>query len=91
MRVISNINMLHEYLLTVIITLELVLYLHGMPRYAPASLGFTQLINRLNYYCCKYGYEEFKMLIYIVLLYHVTWPDDYLIYDIVTLTDILIT
>ena len=31
------------------------------------------------------------MFIYTVLLYRVTWPDDYLIYDIVTLTDILIT
>ena len=43
----------------------------GMPRFAPASPGFAWLINRLNYYCYKYGYEEFEMFIYTVLLYHV--------------------
>ena len=31
------------------------------------------------------------MFICTVLLHHVTWPDDYLTYDVVTLTDILIT
>jgi len=62
-----------------------------MPRSTPVSLGFTWLIKRLIYYCYRYGCEEFEMFIYTILLYHVTWPDDYLIYDVVTLTDILIT
>jgi len=60
-----------------------------MPRSAPASLGFAWLINRLIYGCYRYGCEEFEMFIYIVLLYHVIWPDDYLTLDTWYLTPIL--
>ena len=76
----SNINILYEYMLTVIIThLTGIILVLGTPRYALASLGFTWLTDRLIYCYCKYGCEEFEMFNYIVLLYHVTWPDDFLI------------
>ena len=64
MRVISKISMFYAYLSAGIIL--------GMPRSAPASLGFPWLINRLIYCCYKYGCEEFEIFIYIVPLYHVT-------------------
>ena len=57
-----------------------------MPRYAPASLRFALIVNRLiYYYYYRYGCEEFEIFNYNVLMYHITLPNDYLIYDVATL------
>jgi len=37
-----------------------------VPGYAPASIGFPQLINRLIYYYNRDGCEEFEIFNYIV-------------------------
>ena len=76
----SKITMVYEHLSAVIIICWTGIML-GMPRSAPASLGFAWLINRLIYGCYRYGCEEFEMFIYTVLLFHIIWPDDYLTYD----------
>jgi len=70
--------MLYEYLSVVIIICWTGIIL-GMPRYAPALLGFAWLINRLNYYCYKYGYECLKCLF---ILFSCTMLCDQMIPDI---------